>query len=321
LVRDRWGETEAGPAAFPGGAALADPSTQTAWVLVADADHRALGGALAWASRAGCTKLHLLVETTDEVSGLLARRAALFAWPITVWRVNDRHMTEAVPSPLSPPPALPPEIARFADLLRAHGADPVVEFGVLSADLLGLEVARVVADAAGPRLEVGVGSHDREAGRLLFPDRPAEQALSEAVALVRRLRTASAPPHLANTLAKERWLRAVLVARPELVGAAHLAPVPPPVPRRDLRRPHPAPAAGVDLNDRPIVVVCSSGIDLNLVPAAADAWLADGRDGCRLIIAVPSGDDHPVTRDLAAALREPATVVTVPADWNALVPS
>jgi hypothetical protein len=67
--------------------------------------------------------------------------------------------------------------------------------------------------------------------------------------------------------------------------------------------------------------VCSSGIDLNLVPAAADAWLADGRDGCRLIIAVPSGDDHPVTRDLAAALREPATVVTVPADWNALVPS
>jgi hypothetical protein len=300
---------------------MADPSRQTAWVLVADADHRVLGGALAWASRAGCTTLHLLVETTDEVTGLLARRAALFASPITVWRVNDRQMTEAVPSPLSPPPALPPEIVRFADLLRAHGADPVVEFGVLSADVLGLEVARVVGDARAPRLEVGVGSHDREAGRLLFPDRPAEQALSEAVALVRRMRTATAPPHLANTLAKERWLRAVLVARPELVGAAHLAPVPPPVPRRDLRRPHPAPAAGVDLNDRPIVVVCSTGIDLNLVPAAADAWLADGRDGCRMIIAVPPGDDHPVTRDLAAALREPAAVVTVPADWNALVAS
>jgi hypothetical protein len=53
-----------------------------------------------------------------------------------------------------------------------------------------------------------------------------------------------------------------------------------------------------------------------LVPLATDARLADGRNP-RLVLAVPEGDDHPVTRRLAAALVEPAEVVTVPADWRA----
>jgi hypothetical protein len=134
------------------------------------------------------------------------------------------------------------------------------------------------------------------------------------------MRTADAPPHLANRLAGERWLRSVVIARPQLVGAAHLVPAPPPLPRADLLQPLPAPAAGVDQNDRAVLVVCSTGIDPNLVPAAADARLADGRSDCRLILVVPEGDDHPVTRALAANLRQPADVVTVPAGWRALSP-
>jgi hypothetical protein len=63
-------------------------------------------------------------------------------------------------------------------------------------------------------------------------------------------------------------------------------------------------------------VVCSVGVDTALVPLATDARLADGRNP-RLVLAVPEGDDHPVTRRLAAALVEPAEVVTVPADWRA----
>jgi hypothetical protein len=110
------------------------------------------------------------------------------------------------------------------------------------------------------------------------------------------------------------------VARPDLVGAAHLAPVPPPLPRTDLRQPSPAPAAGLDRDDSPVLVVCSTGIDLDLVPGAADARLADERDGVRLILAVPPGDDHPVTRELAAALRQPADVITVPDDWQTFAP-
>jgi hypothetical protein len=64
-----------------------------------------------------------------------------------------------------------------------------------------------------------------------------------------------------------------------------------------------------------VLVVCSTGIDLDLVPFAADARLLDGRDP-RLVLVLPDGDDHPVTRDLAGALRRPADVVTVGREWR-----
>jgi hypothetical protein len=208
----------------------------------------------------------------------------------------------------------------WADVLRVHGAEPVVEHGILTGEVLGLEVARVVVDGAGAHLEVGVGSQDRRAQLLLRPDRPATEALAQAVAAVREWRAPGARPHPAATLAAERWLRAAVVARPDLVGAAHLAPVPPPLPRGDLRQPSPTSAAGVDGDDHPVLVVCSTGIDLDLVPTAADTRLADGRPGVRLILAVPPGDDYPITRRLAGALRHPGQVVTVPAEWRTFAP-
>jgi hypothetical protein len=55
--------------------------------------------------------------------------------------------------------------------------------------------------------------------------------------------------------------------------------------------------------------VCSAGIDLDLVPFAADARDALGGPDTRLLLAVPEGDDHPVTRELAARLAVPAEVV------------
>jgi hypothetical protein len=324
LVRDRWGGAAGGGegagASYPGGAALRAGADGPAWVLAGESSVRTLGGALAWALRRGAKELHLLVEAPAEVSGALSRRAGAFALPISVWRVEGRDLRPAAPAPLSPPPPLPPGVAAWADVLRAHGADPVVEHGILTGEVLGLEVARVVVDASGPHLEVGVGSQDRRAQLLLRPDRPAEDALAHAVMAVREWRAPGARPHPAATLAAERWLRAAVVARPDIVEAAHLAPVPPPLPRGDLRQPSPAPAAGVDRDDRPVLVVCSTGIDLDLVPTAADARMADGRHGVRVILAVPPGDDHPVTRELAAALREPAQVRTVPAEWRTLAP-
>jgi hypothetical protein len=66
-----------------------------------------------------------------------------------------------------------------------------------------------------------------------------------------------------------------------------------------------------------LVVVCSVGVDVNLVPAAADARLQHA-PGARLLIVVPEGDDYGLTRELAGALREPAEVVTIGRDWPAL---
>jgi hypothetical protein len=320
LVREQWGPVDGLGGGFPGGAALVAADGATVWALPGQASTRTLGGVLAWALRRSPSELHLLVDSDHEVAGVLARRSAAFALPITIWRVQGRDLVKADPAAIFPSPALPTGVAAWADVLRAHGAEPVVEHGILTGEVLGLEVARVVVDGTGSHLEVGVGRQDRRAQRLLRPDQAPEEALARAVAAVREWRAPGARPHPAATLAAERWLRTAVVAHPELVDAALLAPVPPPLPRTDLRQPSPAPASGLDRDDRPVLVVCSTGIDLDLVPTAADARLADGRDSVRLILAVPPGDDHPVTRELAEALRIPAQVVVVPPDWQAFAP-
>ena len=102
---------------------------------------------------------------------MLARRAQAFTLPVTVWRVVPPTCAWTTPAGFSPPPPLPSAAAAFADVLRAAGVEPVVEFGVLTGELLGLEVARVIVDGDGARLEVGVGSQDRAFHRDLEPDR------------------------------------------------------------------------------------------------------------------------------------------------------
>jgi len=259
-------------------------------------------------------ELHLLAE---ESAGVLARRAAAFSTPPSVWLVRGREVVPAVADPPPVPAAVAPDVAALAPVLHDAGVEAVVEDGVLVGEVLGLEVARVVVDDLGPRLDVGVGRFDRDLQRLVHPDRAPQQALVSAAAVVRRFRRPGAPGHQANQLARERWLRAVVVANPALVGAASLAPVPTPVRRANLRQRAPAAAAGEDVDGRPVLAVCSTGIDLDLVPAAADARAADERRP-RLLLVVPEADDHPFTRGLAAALTEPADVVTVPGDWQHL---
>jgi hypothetical protein len=314
LVTARWGDGARRPEPFPGGAALVGESV--AWVLVEDDPERALGKILLWAQKFPVEELNLLVEAR---AGMLARRAQAFADPPKVWRVDGTTLELAEPDPVAPEQPLDRRAAAFAELIRATGAEALVEHGVLRGEVLGLEVARVVVDVDGAYLEVGVGKHDRHTQRLVHADVPTEEALAKAVATVREHRRVGAPFHPLNRLAPERWLRARLVDEPQLVGGAQLAPVPSPVERDDLRKPAPAPAAGVDTRGHPMLVVCSTGMDVDLVPVAADAWLADARNP-RLVLVVPERDDHPLLRPLAAALRQPAEVRTVPDDWRRPMP-
>jgi hypothetical protein len=305
-VTSTAGPSDRRSVAFPGGAALV--GGDGAWVLADAEPARALGPALAVARRAGATgPVNVVVE---DAAGLLARRASQFAEPPVVWLVSGTSLARAEPEPLPAIPPLDPRVAPFADVLAAAGADPVVEHGRLIGEVDGLEVARVVVDAEGPHLEVGVGRFDREAHALVSGDRPTAETLADVVAFVRRHRVRGGDNHPLLGLAADRWLRSRLLHEPSLVGADHLAPLAPVVEAPDLRTPWPAPATGVDVEGRPVVVVASVGVDLDLVPAAADARLADGR-GARLVLAVAERDAHPVTLALAAALADPAEVVTV----------
>jgi hypothetical protein len=289
-----------------------DSNPGRGWVLIDDGAARRFGAALAWAWRHGVPELHVVVDGDAGAAGVVARRAAELADPPSIWAVNGRGLSRAEPALAEWPTPLPPDL-RFAELLRSHGAAPAVEYGVLRGEVLGLEVARVVDG----QLEIGVGRHDRAAWAELGRDVEPGQALSEVVTAVRDLRRAGAPMHPANTLARSRWLRAILCARPDLAGAAELDPVAPPLPAADLTDNGAVPCLGVANDGRPLVVVCSTGIDPDVIPTAADSR-ARYQPQADLVVVVPEGDDHPLTLALAGALARPGTVRTVARGWEEL---
>ena len=273
-----------------------------------------MGPALAWAVAHDVEDLSVLADGATDV---LARRAALFAPTPTVWMVQGHEMVEVAAAPAVDPADAPaPLTAAFAALLAEAGADVVVEHGVLAGEVLGLEIARVVvAEDGTAALEVGVGRHDREAFAMVHGGLPTEEALASVIAAVRENRRAGAESHPLSRLAQERWVRSVLAQRPDLVGAARLEPVVPLLARDSVKDVMPACLVGEDLEGRPLVVACSVGIDLDLVPTAAEVRAHYAPDA-RLVLAVPERDDHPVTRRIAGRLREPAEIVVLPDDWR-----
>jgi hypothetical protein len=317
LVSRAFGPAERLDAPFPGGAGLVHDGT--AWVLV-DADPlKSFGPALVWASRQGATAVHLLV---DDQADVLARRASCFTAAPAVWQIVGTDLVAAEPAP--PAVAMPaPDAPTLAELLVDADLEVIVEDGMVRGEINGLEVARIVHGTSTggialeePLLEVGVGHADRELTAMLHGALSPTAQLTRVVELVRAQRQPGAERHPLNQLAPERWLRARLVEHPDRVGLAALRPIDPAVPRPNLRDAAVAMALGAAPGGEPVVVACSVGVDLDLVPAAADARLAAAPDA-RLLLVVPTRDAHPVTRALAARLVRPAEVITVEDDWRA----
>ncbi len=317
LAAERWDLAPTARAGvFPAGATLIDEAAGRCWVLVEEGAERRLGGAMAVALRAGVGELHLVVDD-PEAAGIVARRAGAFADPPHVWRSEGRSLVAAVAAPpaVDPPPA--PGAELYRPVLRAAGLDPVVEGGHLTGELLGLEVARVVVGDDGvAHVEAGVGRFDREVATMMFAHLAETDSLQRAVDLVGRYREPGAERHPLRDLVPERWLRHAVIAEPSLVGATDLVAVGSAQPRRNLTEDGIATAVGTGADGRPVVVVCSTGVHLDLVPSAADDRLTHGPHA-RLVIALPKRDAVAITADLAALLAEPAEVVAIPDDWRA----
>ncbi|HSB86005.1 MAG TPA: hypothetical protein VLD86_06850 [Ilumatobacteraceae bacterium] len=304
LIGAQWPDANPTSAAFALGAAAVHDDV--GWVLLEERYQSGLGPALAWTLRAGIGRLHVLAE---EGTGTIARRARAFAFPIEVWQVAGRALLPALAEPLTAAAALPVDHARFVPLIRDGGATPVVEHGVLTGDVRGLEVCRVVTDAytGVTRLEVGIGQHDREAFRMLHGDVPSADALAAVVAKVAPHRQHGADPHPLNRLGQERALRARLIEEPGLVGAERVEAAPSPIARSSLKDPQPC-VAVAESGGRVETLVVSSGVDLDLVPFATDARL---QSGLSTRIVVPRRDVVPVQEELAALLHEPMAIVPI----------
>ncbi len=290
---------------FGNGAALM--LDHVAWVLLDDQPERGLGAALAWAVRRNATELNVLAS---QATGLLARRARGFGYPICVWHVEGRMLLPAVAEPLPVSPALATEHGEFLATIVEGGGLPLVEHGVLAGEVQGLEVCRVITDphTHAVRLEVGVGAHDREAFQLLHGDRPTVEALADVVRAVGEHRRPGARRHPLNLLAQERALRARVIADPALVGATLVEAVEPPVPRTNVKDAVPCVAAAT-IDGRLVALVCSSGVDIDVVPFAIDARSALGVDEC--LVVLPARDALDIQKRLAGLADPPITVVAV----------
>jgi hypothetical protein len=308
-VADDAGTPLTGDVTALGAGAAALTADGTGWVLLADLADRGpdqqLGAALAWAVRRDVGSLHVLAE---RGTGTLARRAAWFSLPVRVSQLDGRVLVAAEPEPLPPVDVVRDDHRALADLIVAGGATPVEEHGVLVGEVDGLEVCRVVdvPETGEVRLEVGVGAHDRETFQLLHGDRPTVEALADVVRAVTQHRRTDAAPHPLKQLAASRLLRSRIVAEPSLVGLDALVAVDPPLARPNLK--DQLPCAAVEHASHTLVV-CSTGIDLEVVPWAGDAAAMHAARRC--VVAVPERDAIDLQHRLAALLRVPTTVVGI----------
>ena len=286
-----------------------------AWVLVTGNYERSLGPALMWALRNNATSLKLLL---NERAGEMARIATHFDFAIEVFEVDAAGVARvAVPKDAT---KIEVSVAdeMFADFIKSAGADVVREHGVISGEVCGLEVCRVVRatsasdlDGAGEsELEIGVGAHDRETFKLLHGRTATVESLRKVIAEVAARRAVGAQVHPLNQLARERMLRHYVCLSPQLVGAKSLQPAQPPIARTNLKDVVPCCAVGVSLTGEKMVVIFNVGVDPDVVSFGADAR-GQINASADLVFAMPTRDIVPAVEQIAQMLRRPARFVGV----------
>lgn len=309
--------------AYPNGAGLV--SGGDGWLLEEALGARSAGRIVLWALRHRVDRLRVIVGGTDsdvaddtEVERSLvadvARRLGWFDLDVDVRRLVGTESEPVAPATLSSVDTgsrvADAEVTRYGPLFDAAGVELVVEGDEVRGEVYGLEVARVVDGA----LEVGVGRFDREITSMLYADLPPEAALTRAADIVRQHRYPGAPPHPMMNMGHERWLRRQIVADPTLIGCSSARPIPTTVPPPNLRDPQPAAAlAEGPSGDVAVTVVCGAGLDVDLLPVAADAAAANAGSG--LVVVVAEGELLAPLRSMADHLRVPARWVELPAPW------
>ncbi len=266
-------------------------------------DPRGLGPAIRWARSNGATALTLLAEA--DVAGDLARRAELLGVrsgpadagagstiTVEVWSARGPEVEPARPSDLRPVPALPPAHRRFASMIAEAGARPVDDL-----------------DGGGPRLAVGVGQADRELQSFIHGHLDDDANLRRAIGAVVRHRRPGSASHPLSRLSRQRWLRSVLIDEPGRLGLDALEPLAPLRPPRTLLSQEPVAARSSSA-----VVVCSVGVDLDLLPEAADYRYRED-PGAELIVVVPERDRQLVGGPLAE-LVPGLRLVSIAAPWE-----
>ena len=286
-----------------------------AWVYVTGRHERSLGPALMWALRNNAKALKLF---SSESAGDLARIATHFDFVIEVFEIDVAGVACVAMPKIVEKIEVSVADEMFAEFIKSAGADVVREHGVISGEVCGLEVCRVVraadsgeSDGAGEsELEIGVGAHDRETFKLLHGRTATIESLRKVIAEVAARRAVGAQVHPLNRLARERMLRHYVCQSPQLVGAKSLQVAQPPIVRTNLKDVVPCCAVGMSLTGEKMVVIFSVGVDPDVVSFGADAR-GQINGSAELIFAMPTRDIVPAVERVAQMLRRPARFVGV----------
>ncbi len=281
----------------------------SAWIYVTNDPARALGACLAWVESRlpDAREVNIVV---DSDAGIVARRARQFSRRINVRLVDGMNLIEAIPSEFPPPIEAKGSHLALRELIESGGAQVVIEHGVVVGEVHGLEVCRVLDADSEPRLEVGVGAHDREAFTLLHGHLPTVDAVRQHVNAVQPHRQTAIGTHPLNRLAASRLVRDRVIANPALIGASELVVAEPPIPRISLKDEVPCVAKGKTETGKSLVAVFAYGIDLETVPFAVDArsWIDPTAE---LVVVVPERDRHSLLVKIAASVLGGCSVIGV----------
>ena len=292
-----------------------------AWVYVTGRHERSLGPALMWALRNDANALKLF---SSECAGDLARISTHFDFVIEVFEVDAAGVARVAGPKIVEKIEVSVADEMFAEFIKSAGADVVREHGVISGEVCGLEVCRVVratdsgefggagesGEASDSELEIGVGAHDRETFKLLHGRTATIESLRKVIAEVAARRAVGAHVHPLNRLARERMLRHYVCQSPQLVGAKSLQVAQPPIVRTNLKDVVPCCAVGVSLTGEKMIVIFNVGVDPDVVSFGADAR-GQINGSAELIFAMPTRDIMPAVERVAQMLRRPARFVGV----------
>ena len=292
-----------------------------AWVYVTGRHERSLGPALMWALRNDANALKLF---SSECAGDLARISTHFDFVIEVFEVDAAGVARVAGPKIVEKIEVSVADEMFAEFIKSAGADVVREHGVISGEVCGLEVCRVVratdsgefggagesGEASDSELEIGVGAHDRETFKLLHGRTATIESLRKVIAEVAARRAVGAQVHPLNRLARERMLRHYVCQSPQLVGAKSLQVAQPPIVRTNLKDVVPCCAVGVSLTGEKVIVIFNVGVDPDVVSFGADAR-GQINGSAELIFAMPTRDIMPAVERVAQMLRRPARFVGV----------
>ena len=286
--------------------ALAD---DTNYMLQEQVSPASLGAAMLHTLRSGCRRLVLFVDGGGPVA---ARLAGFFSAEPAI-EIRSVVGASSAPAQREPPPVVLPGPDAAAPLigeLADRGLEVVLEEGVWRAELLGLEVARIVRwpeETGGDgelHIEAGVGRFDRDATAAMHGGESAAEALDRVLSVVSAQRYEGAAGHPLCRLARSRWLRSSAMVHPGSVGADSLSPIESTFVADSVREERPAAALGTTTDGEAVVTVFGAGVPLELVPIGLDVRELHA-PGALLRLVVPPRDQLTVTEQLARA-AEPA---------------